>query len=248
MWEQVKILLLMTVALAVIVLYAFLPQKIFLGGVSLKKINLSEIKKAETAGPKIEKRKAKKRKHHKILFIGDSMVEGLSRRIGDYAKENGHTVYTVIWYSSTTEKWANTKTLEHFLQKYQPSYILLCLGSNELFVKDLEERKEYIHTILKKMGNRPYLWIGPADWNGDTGIVNLIASQTGKGRFFDSRHLELRRGADHYHPTWDAAADWMDHVAVYLGTNATDIINMKLPKQHHKVERTELLTPTFEGY
>ena len=59
------------------------------------------------------------------------MVEGLSRRLGDYAGENGHKLYTVIWYSSTTERWGTTQTLEHFIAEYKPTYVLICLGSNE---------------------------------------------------------------------------------------------------------------------
>ncbi len=42
-----------------------------------------------------------------ILFIGDSMLDGLSPRLAAYAKENGHTLYTVVWYSSTSEFWGN---------------------------------------------------------------------------------------------------------------------------------------------
>ena len=34
-----------------------------------------------------------------ILFIGDSMLDGLSPRLAAYAEQNGHTLYTVIWYS-----------------------------------------------------------------------------------------------------------------------------------------------------
>lgn len=100
--------------------------------------------------------------------------------MGDYAKENGHTLYTVIWYSSTTEKWAETQTLEHFVDEYKPTYILLCLGSNELFVNDLDVRNEYIKTIVRKLSRYPFVWIGPADWNSDTGIIDLIASNAAR--------------------------------------------------------------------
>ena len=51
---------------------------------------------------------------------------------------------TVIWYASTTEEWAKSQTIEHFINEYKPSYILLCLGSNELFVNDLDAREAYI--------------------------------------------------------------------------------------------------------
>ena len=90
------------------------------------------------------------------------MVEGLSRRLGDYSAENGHTLYTVIWYSSSTERWGTTHTLEYYMHKYKPTYVIICLGSNELFVNDLENRAQYVREIVKKLGNTPFVWISPS--------------------------------------------------------------------------------------
>ena len=128
-----------------------------------------------------------------ILFIGDSMVEGLSRRLGDYAGENGHKLYTVIWYSSTTERWGTTQTLEHFIAEYKPTYVLICLGSNELFINDLANRTQYVQQLVKKIGNIPFVWISPSNWNGDTGINDVIKENVGKGHFFDSRNLKTQK-------------------------------------------------------
>ena len=36
-----------------------------------------------------------------ILLIGDSMLDGIGPRLAAYADHNGHTLYSVIWYSST---------------------------------------------------------------------------------------------------------------------------------------------------
>ena len=46
----------------------------------------------------------------RILFVGDSMLEGLSPRFASYAASNGHKLYTVVWYGSTTLKWGETQT------------------------------------------------------------------------------------------------------------------------------------------
>ena len=55
-----------------------------------------------------------------ILFIGDSMLEGLGPRLAAYAEENGHTLVNVIWYSSTTEVWGRTEKLKEYIAEYQP--------------------------------------------------------------------------------------------------------------------------------
>jgi len=252
MREQIKILIIMAAALAAVIIYAVIPKDISVGNLLLKKISLAELRKPEskdtTATAKQQKAK-KAIRNHTFLFIGDSMVEGLSRRLGDYAKENGHKLYTVIWYSSTTEKWATTNTLEHLVAEYKPTYILLCLGSNELFINDLDVREKYIQQIVRKIGNHPFVWIGPAEWNGDTGILDIIARYSGKGHYFNSRGLGLQRGPDHYHPTWDAAASWMDKVAAYMsGKEAADAVKLNIPKGHHKATLTKLLQPSFKGY
>ena len=177
------------------------------------------------------------------------MVEGLSRRLGDYAGENGHKLYTVIWYSSTTERWGTTQTLEHFIAEYKPTYVLICLGSNELFINDLANRTQYVQQLVKKLGNLPFVWISPSNWNGDTGINDVIEENVGKGHFFDSRNLKLKRGSDHYHPTWAAAAYWMDTAARFIRSkDCANPLLLNKPKAHHKATNTKLLQPSFEGY
>lgn len=250
MKAQTKVLLLMVTALVVILLYAIVPIEIVAGSLRLKKIHLASVlPKTEKPTVKVKKKRKVVRKHQTILFFGDSMVEGLSRRFGDYAGKNGHTLYTVIWYSSSTERWATTNTLEHFIAEYRPTYLVLCLGSNELFVNDLDQREQYIRRLVKKMGNLPFVWISPADWNGDTGIVNLMKKECGEDRFYDSRHLKLERGSDHYHPTWKASAYWMDQAAVYMASkkNAAPLY-LNYPTKHSKAANTKLLSPSFEGY
>ncbi|GAB6982112.1 SGNH/GDSL hydrolase family protein [Prevotella dentasini] len=251
MREQIKLLLLMAAVLAAVIVYAAIPTEWSIGGLILRKINLAALERPFRPAAAVPKTRIQRHlaTRQTILFIGDSMLEGLSLRLGDYAKENGHTLHTVIWYSSTTERWANTQTLEHYVQQYKPTYLLICLGSNELFVNDLPERTRFIRTLAGKLSTLPFVWIGPADWNGDTGIVDIIRKEVGEEHFFDSRHLQLKRGPDHYHPTRAAAAQWMDSVAVFLQSrHCAGPLLLKKPESHHKAASTQILQPTFEGY
>lgn len=185
--------------------------------------------------------------NQKILFFGDSMLEGLSRRLCDYAMENGHELTSVIWYSSTSQTWAECDTLEHFIKKTSPSFMVVCLCSNELFVRDLKERDEYIGRIVSKMCDVPFVWISPPNWKEDTGINDLIIKHVGKDRYFDSRHLELKRGRDRVHPTFDAAEGWMDSVAVWMSSDSTrHPIRMDVPQQQRprKFKQILLLPPS----
>lgn len=179
-----------------------------------------------------------------ILFFGDSMLEGLTRRFIDYAEENGHRLKTVIWYSSSTEVWAKTDTLQHFIRKFQPTYIVICLGGNELFVRDLDNRRKYIARILDKIDDTPFVWISPPNWKEDTGINAAIAEAVGRDRYFDSTHLKLERGADHAHPTFPAAAKWMDLIAGWLQSDSVrHPIIMNRPKRDVAPRDVVMLAP-----
>jgi len=156
----------------------------------------------------------------RVMIFGDSMLEWLSKRLCDYTMENGYDFTSVLWYSSSTKLWAETDTLEYFLNRIKPDYILLCLGSNELFVRDLAKREKYISTIVQRISDKPFVWISPPNWKPDSGINDLIIQAVGPDRYFDSRNLELERASDHAHPTRAAAAIWADTIASWLSSSA----------------------------
>ena len=180
-----------------------------------------------------------------ILFIGDSMLEGLSPRFAAYAEKNGHTLYSVIWYGSTTEKWAKSHRLSDYIAKCKPDYVVVCLGGNELFIRDIErQRAPYVETILKEIGVLPYVWIGPPNWKPDTGINRLIESKVKDGCFFESQHLTLDRASDGAHPTREAAAQWMDSVANWIFKRSAVPVRLDKPaKMSGKAKRVFVHTP-----
>lgn len=152
-----------------------------------------------------------------ILLIGDSMLEGLSPRLLDYATHNGHTLNSVVWYSSTTKYFGQCDTLAHFIREYRPSYIFISLGANELFVKNIKkERQEFVEHILAQIDTIPYIWIGPPNWKPDTGINELIVENVGKSKYYPSIRLKYDRTKDGAHPTHASSARWIDSVAQWV--------------------------------
>lgn len=166
-----------------------------------------------------------------ILFIGDSMLEGLSPRMAAYAKLNGHKLNTVIWYSSTSEVWGRCDTLRHFIRRFKPNYIFVCIGANELFVRDIiKKRAKYVDHILEQIGDIPYVWIGPPNWKPDTGINDLVSSKVATGSFFMSKGMQFDRAKDGAHPTRSSAGIWMDSVARWMGHECAYPILMEAPR------------------
>ena len=165
-----------------------------------------------------------------ILFIGDSMLEGLAPRLASYCDKNGHTLVEVIWYSSSTLCWGQTARLTELINKYHPNYIFVCLGANELYVPDIKKaRRPYLKKILAEIGDIPYVWIGPPNWDEDTGINDLLAQELDKGCFYLSANDKFERSRDGAHPTRASAHKWMDRVVKWIGANGAHPISLDYP-------------------
>lgn len=168
---------------------------------------------------------------HSILIFGDSMLEGLNKRLAAYADANGHTLNSVIWYSSTSEVWGSCDTLKVYLRRFKPTYIFISLGGNELFAKDIAKRRaKWVKRLLEQVGDIPYVWIGPPNWKKDTGINELIASSVKDGCYFRSDGMHFDRQADGAHPTYASAALWMDSIARWMPLHSSHPIKMELPE------------------
>lgn len=241
------------VALAVFVAISFFGP-ITIGGYEFKKPGFADVLMSEATSEAIpgaslaKKAVAKKQSLKKpaipapvdtasktLLIIGDSMLDGLSPRLSQYAKQNGHTLYTVIWYSSTTEVWGKSDKLQHYIKTLKPDFIFISLGANELFVRDIKQKRtKYVQKMLDDIGNIPYLWIGPPNWKPDTGVNDMIQSQTKPGTFFLSNGMTFQRKRDGAHPTNASAAVWMDSIARWMPKHAAHPIKMELPEKGMK--------------
>jgi len=171
----------------------------------------------------------------RILLIGDSMLEGLMRRLKDYTVYNNHKIKTVIWYSSSTAWYGSSDTLKYYIKKFKPTYVFFVLGANELFVPNIvKKRQKFVNHIKKQLVGVKYIWIGPPNWKDDTGINKLILKNVGEKRYFPSKNLSYRRTKDGAHPTMSSAAVWMDSIAVWVMKESMYPIILKKPKKRTK--------------
>lgn len=251
---RLKIWIIMALTLAAVIAYAVSDtSEISFNGYKLSKLDISSLVADSTKfaneddGNKAGFVNGVDTTHQVVLFFGDSMTSGLFYRLDDYCQANGHKLYSITWYSATTKSFAESNLLDTYIKRYHPTYYIICLGSNELFVRDLAERKKYIAKILHKIGKRPYVWVSPPNWKKDTGMDSLIMNAVGKSRFFDSSTLTLERSDDHMHPTLNASAVWMDHIAEWLnkkGATAHPIL-MSRPQQKYKHTFTDYYQTDF---
>jgi len=181
----------------------------------------------------------------RILIAGDSMCEGLMRRLNDYCTYNNYDLNGVIWSSSSTVAWSSHDTLKYYINRYKPNYLFFVIGSNELLTPNSKARENYIKKIDSQMSGVRSIWIGPPNWRNDNGINSLIQSIVGAGRFFPSKNLTYQRLKDGAHPTMESAAKWMDSIAVWIRYKSKYPLAFKVPASGSNKARniTYLSTP-----
>lgn len=167
-----------------------------------------------------------------ILFVGDSMLDGLQPRMAAYAERNGHKLYGVRWYSSTTEVWGRSTRLNTYIHEFRADYVIVCLGANELFVRDIKaKRQRYLDAMLRQIGSVPFVWIGPPNWKDDTGINDMLQATLPPGTFYLSKNDKFERNKDGAHPTRASAALWCDRVCKWIVNESAHPIRLDVPKK-----------------
>ena len=240
-----NIIFLFIATLAVLGFYSFTKIQFNIGGWEIRKSEIKDailgdsilpIAKAAVPRDSIkEKPTVMDTTAQRILLIGDSMLEGLMLRMRDYSEFNKHELQPVIWYSSQTEWYGQSDTLKYFIRKFKPTYVMLVIGANELFVPKIKERRDkYVKRIMGMIDTLKYIWIGPPNWKDDTGINDMIVSNVGEKRYFPSKNLTYKRFKDGAHPTHESASVWMDSIASWIMTKSQYPIMLKKPTQKRK--------------
>jgi hypothetical protein len=151
-------------------------------------------------------------KHYRlVVHTGDSMVGGgLCKALAPKFKAEGTQFIRDVWESASLVAFADSDRLPKLMKKYDPDLVLLTLGANDVFDKHPEAMTRTIESIVKKVGHRDCIWIGPPLWKGDFGLVEVIREHAAPCRFYDSSNLTLQRAGDGIHPTEKGGAVWAE--------------------------------------
>lgn len=160
-----------------------------------------------------------------VLIFGDSMTILVANRMAAYGKQNGYDVTSVTWDGSSSVGWSGCDTLDNFIKRVKPDFIMVTLGSNELFLQNFDKRRPYIEKLVKKMGKIPFVWIGPPNWKEDKGFNDMMESTLPAGTYFRTEGMELPRGKDHIHPTPAGGVIWTDSIMRWIATSRHPILN-----------------------
>ena len=252
MKSQIKVLILLVIAFTALFIYARSPYGMTFARQLLKKIDISlpESEKepvnmlADTPPPLEPDTTAQH-----FLFVGDSMVEPLAYRFYDYCRENGDSMYAVTWYGSTTTAWSG-ETMDYFMDKVKPTYIIYCMGSNELTSKNIKAINANLVRMKAKANGVPCIFIGPPNTKPDSGLNDEIAKVFGKRCYFDSRNIEMERRSDKLHPTNTGAHVWMDEVCIWMNSLECVhpvVLNKPVEEKPYSIEHIEVMQVKDKG-
>ena len=235
-----KIICILLITNALLIGYSVLDVELEVFGLELKKgkyikqkYNILKTKdlidSIEAIKDTVIKEKTLDTSSQKILLTGDSMSEGIYWWFRHYCKHNNHEIKTVPWFSSATIGWAGSDSLRKLIAKHKPTYVILCLGSNELFIRNVEDREPAIQGIISQVDSVPFVWVGPPNWKEDTGLNDLIMNNLGEKQFFLSKHFKLPRRKDGAHPTTEGYLTWTDTLCKWLEHSCEHPIKMQKP-------------------
>ncbi len=148
----------------------------------------------------------------RLLVIGDSMAVGLDPHLRQLAEEAGIAGYASRGIVGTTiGGWADSAWLETTLPAFQPTLILISLGTNdEASAPGAADRErpaleQLVHRL--ESSGAALVWIGPPSLPlPRQGVSDMIRAAL--PYYYPSEQLDIPRGPDGLHPTAAGYAGW----------------------------------------
>lgn len=164
----------------------------------------------------------------RVLLIGDSLAVGLTVPLRALAKEQGIAFQGIGVVGTRIDQWAHSPELGQALQSFQPTVVLISLGTNDAYMMgppDVGTRQapsmEKLLTQIEASGPRAIVWILPPKLPTKAislaSVLTLIEAQHAidlpkhlrpRVSIFPSGRLTLARGPDEIHPVASGYAAW----------------------------------------
>jgi lysophospholipase L1-like esterase len=146
-----------------------------------------------------------------VVHMGDSMVGGgLCKALAPKFKAEGTKFVRDVVESASITAFDESDRVPTLMKRYNPDLVLVTLGANDVFNDHPEYEIKHIESIVKKVGHRDCVWIGPPLWKGDKGLIAVLREHVAPCRFYDSGGLVLQRAGDGIHPTEKGGQVWAD--------------------------------------
>lgn len=179
--------------------------------------------KAAAPGPKKQEPPPPLPRDTVVLHIGDSMADALGGAFNAELAKHGVKGYLEAKEATYIPQWAGFKMqLSSHIAHRKPDLVVVTLGGNETKMPDPTERVDAIKRLVKKIGDRPCIWIAAPLWEGleHTGILDVIRENAAPCRYVDTNAMipDLER-YDGIHPTIPERTRWARFMIRWLMHN-----------------------------
>jgi lysophospholipase L1-like esterase len=165
----------------------------------------------------------KLKKNSRILVIGDSLAVGMTPHFELLAKETELPFSARAIGGTRVDQWVDSKKLLSLLDTFQPTHVLISLGTNDAYTplkpENVNADTQELVAIIKEANANP-IWIGAPDLptpvncppcpsgEFDLRTENLAAIKEAAPYYFDSTTLNIPKSPDGIHPTARGYAGW----------------------------------------
>ena len=153
-----------------------------------------------------------------VLHIGDSFAGALGGELNKLFEARGIRGVLKFKVPSYIPEWASGPNLPKYLNRYRPDLVLITLGANEMEIGEPEKRAPKIRRLVARIGETPCVWIAPALWGKDNGLLEVIRQNVAPCRYLDTNAIVeyMPRAGDKVHPNMAARPDWAELVLRWL--------------------------------
>src|SRR5690606_1286511 len=143
--------------------------------------------------------------------IGDSFAAALGRPLQRELARYGIRGALEFETSTYIGTWASAKPIRRYIRRHRPDLVLITLGANALGAARLERRAPLVRKLVRKLGDRPCVWIAPALWEGASpNLLRVIQDNCAPCVYLETNALgiAIERTADRIHPTREGGIRW----------------------------------------
>lgn len=156
----------------------------------------------------------------RVLLIGDSLALGLTTPMKQLAEESGVSGFLGHGIVNTRiPDWASSDWLDQALADFQPTLILVSLGTNDEKTSPgaVGREEPAFHELLEKLqgSGAQVVWIGPPELPFERqGVSEMVRAFV--PHYFDSEQLDIPRSPDGLHPNAAGYAGWAGAIWQWL--------------------------------
>ena len=155
-----------------------------------------------------------------VLLVGDSLAVGLTKPLGDLARAEDLGFHAEAIGGTRIDQWA--PKVEGLIAKYQPSTLLVCLGTNDAFSTVTASKRRDTQRLVDAARSKgiEVIWILPPTLPPtQSGPFGVVRNQDDQVREFiaatgvptiDSRTFSFERSPDKIHATARGYRTWAE--------------------------------------